>query len=101
MESLFMSNIPAKGDEEVTILQEDESIRIERIISNCYQSPAGFWYDQEETEWVSILEGEAVLLVEDNVVTLRKGDCLTIQKHQRHRVQSTNSCCIWLCVFWK
>ncbi|MGI6270224.1 MAG: hypothetical protein ACOYKJ_06810 [Candidatus Howiella sp.] len=35
--------------------------RAESIVSAAARSPDGFWYDRQETEWVSVLEGWAVL----------------------------------------
>ncbi len=42
-------NIP---DELLTTLLKAANIRIERIVSHGHASPDGFWYDQEEHEWV-------------------------------------------------
>jgi cupin 2 domain-containing protein len=32
-------------------------VRIERIISHGHSSPADFWYDQPQHEWVIVLKG--------------------------------------------
>lgn len=85
--------------EEQTQLLCGGSCRIERIVSNGHGSPDGFWYDQGEDEWVTILQGEAVLAFEKYTATLRTGDCLLIPAHCRHRVECTSRPCIWLCVF--
>ncbi|MDK2940758.1 MAG: cupin 2 protein [Acetobacterium sp.] len=87
-------------DEEVAILAQNDRVRIERIISTGQQSN---WYDQEETEYVILLEGRAQLSFEGNqTITLEKGDTLLIPPHQKHRVAytSTDPPCIWLCVFY-
>ena len=56
-DNLF-SDIPDCLTEElVTILAENQHVRIERIVSNGHSSPNGFWYDQEEFEWVIVLKG--------------------------------------------
>ena len=78
------------------------SFRVERIVSSGQASPSGFWYDQEEDEWVALLQGQAVLEFEDGAVqNLRKGDWLFLPAHMRHRVASTSKepPCIWLAVF--
>ncbi|MDZ5724178.1 cupin domain-containing protein [Acetobacterium sp. K1/6] len=87
-------------DEEVAILAQNDRVRIERIISTGQQSN---WYDQEETEYVILLEGRAQLSFGENqTITLEKGDTLLIPPHQKHRVvyTSTDPPCIWLCVFY-
>lgn len=88
------------NDEVITVLEQNEHVRIERIISTGQQSE---WYDQEETEFVILLEGRAELVFEENrIVSLEKGDTLLIPAHQKHRVSYTSSepPCLWLCVFY-
>jgi len=88
------------SDELISVLEQNESVRIERIISTGQQSG---WYDQEESEYVILLEGRAQLAFEDDkTITLEKGDTLLIPPHQKHRVAytSANPPCIWLCVFY-
>lgn len=84
-------------------LHEGEGIRIERIVSMGQASPEGFWYDQEENEWVCLIEGNAILEFEDGALTrLSKGDTLFIPAHQKHRVKSTSKSAptVWLAVFY-
>ena len=38
-------------------LQEMDKVKVERIISKGHKSPANFWYDQDQNEWVIILKG--------------------------------------------
>ena len=77
-------------------------LRIERIVSTGQCSPENFWYDQQEGEWVIVLQGEAKLRLEDRVVHLKAGDHLDIPPHCRHRVDWTSSeqATIWLAVFY-
>jgi len=87
-------------EELTTILAESKNIRIERIISTGHTSD---WYDQSETEFVVLLEGNATLEFENNrFVELTKGDTILIKPHERHRVvfTSTEPHCVWFCVFW-
>lgn len=74
--------------------------RIERIISHGHCSKKEFWYDQEGDEFVLLLEGEAELEFESEIIHLKKGDYLTIKAHQKHRVKWTapNQSTIWLTV---
>lgn len=79
-------------------------VRIERIVSRGDASPDGFWYDQEEAEWVVVLTGAAVVSLEDPQEDRRlgPGDHLFIPAHRRHRVAWTapGEDTIWLAVFW-
>ena len=87
-------------DELVTVLAENDRIRIERIVSAGQVSD---WYDQDETEYVILIEGSADIEYDDgSVVSMRNGDTLLIKPHERHRVSytSTKPPCIWLCVFF-
>lgn len=83
-----------------TALFSDANIHIERIISYGQTSD---WYDQEQNEFVMLLEGSAQLEYEDGeILTLNKGDSIFIASHKKHRVAFTSSTppCIWLCIFW-
>ena len=84
-----------------TVLFQSKAIRIDRIVSAGQVSG---WYDQEENEFVCLLQGEAELTWEDGTATkLVAGDTVIIPQHKRHRVSYTSSepPCIWLCVFWE
>ena len=80
-------------------------IRIERIVSTGQASPPGFWYDQEQDEWVVLLTGKAKIVWEDGQSrALSAGEWLLIPAHQRHRVEWTAKeppPCIWLAVHGK
>jgi cupin 2 domain-containing protein len=93
-------------DEEFTEnLLDDGSVRIERIVSRGQASPEGFWYDQEEDEWVVVLAGAAALVFEDEdaELVLRPGDHIRIPAHKRHRVSwtSPDEETLWLAVFYR
>ena len=88
------------NEELVTALAGGGNVRIERIVSTGQSSG---WYDQDEAEFVALLEGRAEIEYENGVVVaLSKGDTLVIRPHERHRVRMTSSDppCIWLCVFY-
>ncbi len=80
------------------------STRIERIVSRGDASPPGFWYDQDEHEFVLVLRGAARLRFEgpDEIVEMRPGDSLTIPARRRHRVEWTDpdGPTVWLTVFF-
>lgn len=89
------------AEEVVTELLRDQAagLRVERILSS---GQSGGVYDQDENEWLVLLEGEAVVSFlgsESARHDLRKGDCLWIPAHQQHRVDYSSERCIWLCVF--
>ena len=72
---------------------------IERIISHVHSSPAGFWYDQAEDEWVIVLRGSAVLEFGGReMVEMNEGDYLLIPSGVRHRVARTDEQTVWLAV---
>jgi cupin 2 domain-containing protein len=78
------------------------NVRIERIVSRGHASPRGFWYDQEEDEWVAVLSGGARLAVEgDGVREMGPGDWAWLPAHLRHRVEWTDPEVetVWLAVF--
>jgi cupin 2 domain-containing protein len=90
MKSSLFEHIPeALSEEWITVLEQNHAVRIERIVSDGQASPDGFWYDQEEDEWVLLVRGSAVLAFEDETVELRPGDYLLIPAHRKHRVEST------------
>lgn len=89
-------------NELVSVLAENNTVRIERIISDGQASPEGFWYDQDQHEWVLLIAGAAVLEFEDKREELSPGDHLMIPAHQRHRIESTSLTekTIWIAVFY-
>lgn len=89
-EELFETLLAAKG------------VRVERIVSHGQASPADFWYDQSDNEWVLLLQGAARLRFEDREqpFELIPGDHVLIPAHTRHRVDWTdpNRPTIWLAI---
>lgn len=103
MANLF-DQIPAQLPEELfEPLLTSEQIRIERILSYGHHSPAQEWYDQNENEWVLVLEGYGVIEFESgDTVTLGPGDYLLLPPHCKHRVSATkpDGVTIWLAIFY-
>ncbi len=94
-------SFPAGGEELFESIIENENIKIERIVSQGQISPDGFWYNQPLDEWVILLNGNAVIVFEDEVENhLNVGDYLFIPAHTLHRVTFTSISppCIWLAV---
>lgn len=89
------------SEELVTILAESENVRVERIVSTGQSTG---WYDQDESEFVALLQGDAEIQFDDGeTIRLSSGDTLIIPPHRRHRVSYTSvePPCVWLCVFWR
>jgi len=101
----ILQNIPEKISEEVIeVLFSSDIIRIERIISENHKSPEDFWYDQNENEFVMVLQGEGDILFDNGeILSLKKGDYCFIPAHKKHRVERTSDKekTIWLAVFYK
>lgn len=89
--------MPLQGERFEDLFQTDK-IRIERILSAPGSSSGP--YDQEQNEWVLLLQGQAVLEVEGERVTLSAGEALLLPAHTPHSVLDTSKepPCIWLAV---
>ncbi|MEB4591142.1 cupin domain-containing protein [Candidatus Thiothrix sp. Deng01] len=103
MPNLFAA-IPADLPGELfETLLESAAVRIERIVSRGHVTPPGDWYDQEQDEWVLLLQGEARLAYADREaeLCLQAGDYVLIRAHERHRVAftATDQDTVWLAVF--
>ncbi len=104
MNNIF-SNTPAElPNELVETLLEADHVRIERIVSDGHASPDGFWFDQDQHEWVIVLKGAAKLRFEgdEQPVEMTPGDFVNVPAHKRHRVDWTtpNEPTIWLAVHY-
>ena len=103
--NLLADPAPARAGESVETLATGRGVRIERIVSRGEASPDGFWYDQDETEFVVLLSGAARLRFadEDAARLLAPGDALDIAAHRRHRVEWTDPDrpTVWLAVFYR
>ncbi|HEY5705224.1 MAG TPA: cupin domain-containing protein [Terrimicrobiaceae bacterium] len=100
--SLFKDQPDATQGERFEELCRSRSFRIERITSSGQSSPSGFWYDQAWDEWVLVLQGSAIVQLQEpqEAVRLCPGDWLMINAHRKHRVDSTSqeSPTLWLAV---
>lgn len=96
-------NIPQElPDELIQTILSAPGIRIERIISKGHRYSPDFWYDQDQSEWVLVLQGEARLQFQDHTLLLQPGDYVNIPAHVKHRVAWTtpDQETIWLCIFY-
>ena len=106
MKKSLLDRIPRDHSHEMgETLCRTETVRIERIVSHGQSSPPGFWYDQDEHEFVLLVKGRAGVALEGcgEVVVLEAGDWLDIKAHTRHRVEWTapGQNTIWLAVSYR
>ena len=98
------SGIPAELSQELcTPLTLAPGVRIERIVSRGHVTAADDWYDQDQHEFVLVVDGAARLeLAELGVIAMGPGDWLVIPARQRHRVVWTDGerDTVWLTVFY-
>ncbi|MBM5801352.1 MAG: Nif11 domain/cupin domain-containing protein [Cyanobacteria bacterium K_DeepCast_35m_m2_023] len=104
-DNLLASALPPPGEEQTAIVLETSSWRLLRIHSNQAASADGCWDDQDEHEWVLLLQGSALLQFDDEpeARALSRGDQLLIPAHRRHRLLATDPDpgTVWLALFWR
>jgi len=100
--NIFENITVDKNKEQFFELLKHDNVRVEKIVSNGQSTPSHDWYEQDENEFVLLLEGDAIIEFEDKEVTLLRGDYLIIEKHIRHRVKYTNTSkpTVWLALFY-
>ncbi len=100
--NIFDKIIVDKEEENFFEIFKNETIKIEKIVSNGQKSLENFWYEQEKSEFILLLEGFAILEFENREVELKKGDCINIKAKQKHRVKFTSldEPTIWFAVFY-
>ncbi|MGL5987834.1 MAG: cupin domain-containing protein [Burkholderiales bacterium] len=103
----LFSQLPAQPPEQeqfLTLLQQP-GLHIERIVSFGHASPADFWYQQPQAEWVLLLSGSAQLRFADDAQarSLQPGDFVQIAAQRRHRVDATASdqASVWLAIHYR
>lgn len=102
VENLLADLPDARQTEQFTQLLQRPGLRIERIVSRGQCSPPDDWYDQNEHEWVLLLQGAAELMLADgSVIRLTAGDHVYLPAHEKHRVHWTDpqQDTVWLAVF--
>lgn len=100
MQNLFQ-DIPGTLPEEFfETLAQGAHTQIRRIVSKGHSTT---WYDQDQNEFVLVLQGAARLEFEKGrVVEMSRGDWLHIPAHVKHRVAWTleNTETVWLAVYY-
>ncbi|CUW38923.1 conserved protein of unknown function(RmlC-like jelly roll fold,20-110) [Magnetospirillum sp. XM-1] len=85
--------LPDAFDAEVfDALLDGGKFRLLRIVSNGQATPEGQWLDQDDDEWVLLVAGAAMLLIEGEETGrgMVPGDWLLLPAHCRHRVDWTD-----------
>jgi len=106
MNSNLFAGLPRSTleNEQFSELLSRTGLRIERIVSTGQASPADFWYDEPEGEWVLLVQGTARLRFADEPVAreLSPGDFVDIAPHRRHRVEWTtpDRPTVWLAIHY-
>jgi len=100
----IFTNIPKKLNEELfeDILNKP-NIKIQRIISDGNTEEEFQWYDQNNDEWVIILQGAAIIEFKDeDDIKLETGDYINIPAHKKHKISWLNKDIktIWLAVHY-
>jgi cupin 2 domain-containing protein len=103
-ENVFQGLPKDLSQEVIDIIAQSDQIRIERIVSQGHKTPPDYWYDQDEHEFVLVLQGKAGLIFaeEEFLYELAPGDYIVIPARKRHRVEWTvpDEITIWLTVYF-
>lgn len=102
MQNLFNTSNLETDSEQFNSLIDNNSVKLERIVSFGIATPKGEWYDQDQTEWVALIQGRATIKYKDNTqIELQAGDTLLLKPHVKHRVEEVSKDAIWLALFLK
>lgn len=83
---------------------KNDNFRIEKIYSTGQSTPDGVWLVENVDEFVFLVEGRASILMKDNTIfNLEKGDYFIIPKNTEHRVENTakDKITTWLTIHFK
>ena len=93
----LIGGLPQHG-ERFDQLLKCRNVVIERIVSSAHREPVA--YDQEQDEWVMLMQGNARLDLDGELISLSAGDSLFLPARTPHRVVWTSDTpqCLWLAV---
>ncbi|KQV95967.1 cupin domain-containing protein [Rhizobacter sp. Root1221] len=94
--NLFEDALPPANGERFETLLSHRNLVIERIVSSRAITPTE--YVQPQDEWVTLLSGDATLLVDGKVVPLVAGDHLFLPAGTPHTVTQVSEGALWLAV---
>lgn len=102
--NLFASLPIDRNVEHFDTLTQLGDIKLQRIVSFGQRSADACWYDQEHSEWVIVLRGQAKLEIDGHPqpIALGPGDYVDLPAHTRHRVAWTapEEATIWLAIHY-
>lgn len=93
--NIYDTQSPSTG-ETLTTLLAHKNIKINHILSS--DDFEATEYNQEEDEWLVLLEGKATLLIDKVVKILKNGDTLFIPANVPHTILSIEKGTAWLTV---
>jgi cupin 2 domain-containing protein len=103
----ILTGVPGRLEEEQfdTLLQTP-GVRLQRVISPpAHAMGADEWFDQDEDEFVLVLQGRGALILEgqEQEVVLNPGDYLRLPAGLRHRIAWTDAQIptIWLALHFQ
>ena len=96
--SLFDKKAPLKN-ELFEVLLKQKNIEITHIVSSSNLTSKE--YDQNEDEFVLILEGEATLEINEEKKLLKKGEYIFLPAHTKHKILSVKQNTHWLAIYIK
>jgi len=95
--NLFNPQPPGEKTEQFISILRRPGFKLEYIVSRGQASEPGFWYDQDDAEWVLLVRGHAVLEFENHESSqLKAGDYLLIPARCKHRITSCSDDAVWL-----
>ena len=95
----LLADLPSlSAGEDFAVLLRLRNLVIERIVSSGRSEPV--LYNQDQDEWVLLIEGRAVLELAGERIDMEPGDHVFIPAHTPHRVLATipEPRCLWLAV---
>ena len=96
MKNLFdITSVPSKGELAENLLSY-KNVKIKRIVSSDRLETDTFC--QEEAEWVSLVQGSAEIVMNEEHYTLQKGDSLFIPPLQKHTIAKVEKGTVWLAI---
>jgi quercetin dioxygenase-like cupin family protein len=90
---------PVRGERHVRLAGAGE-VEVEEILSGAVETPVEFRSD-DESEWVVVLEGRAVLAAGGSTRELVSGDWVELPAGLSHRLEHVEPGTRWLAVRWR
>lgn len=94
--NLFNDAVPPDQGERFETILGHQNLVVERIVSSAAITSTE--YVQTQDEWALLVQGEAVLQVAGESLSLRSGDYVFLPAGTPHTVVSTSPGAIWLAV---